>query len=139
MQEFIFTVIGDRVNMRARSNTAPGNFGLNQVLAVNPAVVLSSPEIAATSIGDSLETLLVYCWNKESQIVEIIGTLAGTTYSWKSTVLPDMPARTTPQINPKLGITRSGGVVSLLFTNDDGHICYRARGTDGRWAATRES
>lgn len=81
IQEFLFTVIRYGMNMRARSKTAPGNFGLNQVLTVNLAVEISSPEIAATSISDTLEILLVYCWNKESQIVEIISTLASTTYS----------------------------------------------------------
>lgn len=114
--------------MRSRDRTT-GLFGVNQVMTIDPPVAVWPIEIAATSTGAKLSTILVYCVNRSMEVVEITGTPSDTAYTWKSRAIPDMFAET-------LAVTHPAATVSLLFTDADREICYMARGADGSWPGT---
>lgn len=125
MQEFIFTVIGNAMNMRTRLALA-NPFGANQALTLVPAVVANPAAIAATSTGQDLKVLLVYCLNAAWNIVELVGTLNGATYEWVSNVRD-----TVVRPNSKLAVTRTADGIALVYVGQDGFIRFRTKTTAG--------
>lgn len=129
MQEYVFSVIGGRLNKRTRTDPY-ATWSKND--RISETRFGRNLELVATSIA---QTLLVYGWDEDGNFVEFACNVADADKPWGLGVtVPDMPVRDVGgDGNGNMGVTRTGNGICLLYPGAKQQIWWRHRDSQGKW------